>query len=106
MQTVGRKFVIARNPDAENFAASLSDGSLAFQMQRLAEVPLSAVVVEGRYSSLFKLEHVGGGWLADTLARRQVRYPEVSVVFADSRKFAEKWTYRFLGTARSDLAGD
>jgi len=25
-------------------------------------------------------------------------------VFADSRKFAEEWTYRFLGTALSDLS--
>jgi hypothetical protein len=27
---------------------------------------------------LFKLEHVNRGWLADQLARLQVRYPEVS----------------------------
>src|SRR4051794_11885286 len=53
----------------ENLAGTLSDGSLAFQMQRLATVPLAAVVVEARYAALFKLEHVGGGWLADQLAR-------------------------------------
>ena len=35
----------------ENLATTLSDGTLAFQMQRLAELPLSAVVVEGRYPS-------------------------------------------------------
>jgi hypothetical protein len=28
-----------------------------------------------------------------------VRYPEVHLVFADSRRFAEDWTYRFLATA-------
>lgn len=32
----------------ENFTASLSDGTLSFQMQRLAEVGAAAVVVEGR----------------------------------------------------------
>ena len=37
----------------ENLAATLSDGTLAFQMQRLAELPLAAVVVEGRYSALY-----------------------------------------------------
>jgi ERCC4-type nuclease len=42
----------------ENLVASLSDGTLAFQMQRLGEVARAAVVVEGRYSVLFKLEHV------------------------------------------------
>ena len=87
----------------ENFVTSLSDGSMSFQLQRLAELPLAAVVVEGRYSALFKLEHVAGAWLADILARLQVRYPDVAIVFADSRKFAEEWTYRFLGTALSDL---
>jgi hypothetical protein len=86
----------------ENLAATLSDGTLAFQMQRLAELPLAAVVVEGRYSALYKLEHVNGSWLADQLARLEVRYPEVHLVFADSRRFAEEWNYRFLTTALTD----
>lgn len=86
----------------ENLAATLSDGTLAFQMQRLSELPLAAVVVEGRYSALFKLEHVSGAWLADQLSRLEVRYPEVRVVFADSRRFAEDWTYRFLSSAVAD----
>jgi hypothetical protein len=86
----------------ENLASSLSEGSLAFQMQRLSEVPSAAVVVEARYSALFKLEHVSGAWLADMLARLQLRYPEVPIVFADSRKFAEEWTYRYLAAALSE----
>ena len=73
----------------ENLTASLSDGTLAFQMQRLTELPLAAVVVEGRYPALFELEHVAGAWLGDILARLAVRYPGVQVVFADSRRFAE-----------------
>jgi hypothetical protein len=83
----------------ENLAATLSDGTLAFQLQRLAGLPLAAVVVEARYSALFKLEHANGSWLADQLARLEVRYPEVRLVFADSRRFAEEWTHRFLTTA-------
>ncbi len=86
----------------DNLAATLSDGALAFQMQRLAELPLAAVVLEARYSALYKLEHVNGNWLADQLARLEVRYPEVHLVFADSRRFAEDWTYRFLTTALAD----
>jgi hypothetical protein len=86
----------------ENFVSCLSDGTLAFQIQRLSELPLAAIVVEGRYSGIFKLEHVSGAWIADALARLQVRYPEVQVVFADSRRFAEEWTYRFLASALSD----
>ena len=54
----------------ENLASCLSDGTLAFQMQRLSELSLAAVVIEGRYSSLHKLEHVSGAWLADVLRPR------------------------------------
>ncbi len=90
----------------ENLATTLSDGTLAFQMQRLAELPLSAVVVEGRYPALLGSGHVPGAWLGDVLARLQVRYPEVQVVFADSRRFAEEWTYRFLAAAIADAAGE
>jgi len=83
----------------ENLASSLSDGTIAFQIQRLSEIPSSAIVVEGCYSALFKLAHVSGAWLTEMLSRQQVRYPEVPFVFADSRKFAEDWTYRFLVAA-------
>lgn len=86
----------------ENFVTCLSDGSLAFQMQRLSEMPLSAVVVESRYSELFRLQHVDPAWIADVLSRLNARYPEIQVAFADSRKFAEEWTYRFLASAASD----
>lgn len=86
----------------ENFVASLSDGTLVFQMQRLGEMPLAAIVIEGRYSELFRLQHVDQGWIADVLSRLHARYPEIQVMFADSRKFAEDWTYRFLASAATD----
>jgi hypothetical protein len=44
---------------------------------------------------------VNGSWLADQLAGRSA-LPEVHLVFADSRRFAEDWTYRFLTTALAD----
>ena len=86
----------------ENLATSLSDGSLAFQMGRLAEVPLAAVAVEGRYAALLTHAHAPAGWLADQLVRLQTRYPQVPVVFLDSRRHAEDWTHRFLATALTD----
>ncbi|TMF87214.1 MAG: hypothetical protein E6I11_03015 [Chloroflexi bacterium] len=86
----------------ENLATSLSDGSLAFQLQRLAELPRAAIVVEGDYPDLFRTQPGRGSWLADMLGRLAVRYPEVPVVFAGSRKFAEEWAYRFLGAAVAD----
>ncbi len=86
----------------ENLTTSLSDGSLAFQMQRLAEVARAAIVVEGDYPDLFRTQPGRGSWLADMLGRLAVRYPEVPVVFAGSRSFAEEWAYRFLGAAVAD----
>ena len=69
----------------------------------MAALPLAAVVVEGRYPKLFEVARVKDGWLPDVLARLQVRYREIPIVFADSRRFAEEWTYRFLATALADL---
>lgn len=86
----------------ENLASSLSDGGLAFQMQRLAEVARAAIVVEGDYPDLFRTQPGRGSWLADMLGRLAVRYPEVPIVFAGSRRFAEEWAYRFLGAAAGD----
>lgn len=57
------------------------------------------MVVEERDSSVFKHEHVAGGWLVDLLAGLQVRYPGVPIVFCETRPLAEEWTFRFLGAA-------
>jgi ERCC4-type nuclease len=97
-----RWLAVVERKSVEDLIGSLSNGTLAFQLARLAELPLAAVVVEGRYPALFEVPRVQDGWLPDVLARLQVRYREVPIVFADSRKFAEEWTYRFLATALAD----
>jgi len=61
-------------------------------------LPLAAVVVEGRYSAAVQAG-ARARELADQVARLEVRYPEVHVVFADSCRYAEEWTYRFLSSA-------
>lgn len=86
----------------ENLATSLSDGTLMFQMQRLTEAGRGAVVVEGDYPDLFRTQPGRGSWLADVLGRLAVRYPEVPIVFAGSRRFGEEWAYRFFGAATAD----
>jgi ERCC4 domain len=99
-----RVVAVVERKTLANLATSLSDGTLAFQMQRLAEVGRCAIVVEGDYPSLFRTQPGRGAWLADMLGRLAVRYPEVPVVFAGSRKFAEDWAYRFLGAAAADAS--
>jgi len=88
---------------SENLKTDLVSGSLTFVMAELSGLPAAAVVVEDRYTSLFKVVHVEPGWLPELVARLQVRYPGVPIVFCDNRKFAEEWTYRFLGAALAEL---
>ncbi|MEX2587374.1 MAG: hypothetical protein WD602_05190 [Actinomycetota bacterium] len=71
-------------------------------MQKLAEIPRAAVVVEGGCPDIFRTQHGRGAWMAGMLGRLAVRYPEVPVIFAGSRKFAEEWCYRFLSSAAED----
>jgi hypothetical protein len=87
-----------------DLAKSLVDGSLGYLLADLASLPRAAVVVEERYSQLFKLEHVQPGWVADLLARVQVRWPGVPIIFAETRPLAEEWTYRFLAAAYAEFA--
>jgi hypothetical protein len=98
-----RWLAVVERKSIEDLIGSLSNGTLAFQLAAMAELPLAAVVVEGRYPKLFDVERVKDGWLPDVLARLQIRYREIPIVFADSRKFAEEWAYRFLATAVADL---
>ena len=98
----GQLVAVVERKTLENLATSLSDASLSFQLQRLAELPKAAVVVEGDYPDLFRTQPGRGSWLADMLGRLAVRYPEVPIVFAGSRKFAEEWAFRFFGAAAAD----
>lgn len=83
----------------EDFTKSLIDGSLNYALAELAALPAAAVVVEERYGALVDNQHTQPGWLLELVARLQIRYPAVSIVFADSRKLAEEYTYRYLAAA-------
>jgi hypothetical protein len=82
-----------------DLVSSITTGRLRFQLGELASVPLAAVVVEDRYSAVFKLDHVRPAAVADGLAECQVRWPGVPIVFCETRPLAEEWTYRFLAAA-------
>jgi hypothetical protein len=86
-----------------DLAKSLGDGTLAFELARLAALPRAAVVVEDRYAALVKHAHAPAGFLPDLLARVQVRYPEIPIVFLETRALAEEWAYRWLGAALVEL---
>ncbi len=84
-----------------DLVASLVAGKLRFALTELAALPRAAVVVEDRYSKVFALDHVRPAVVADGLAELQVRWPNVPIVFADTRPLAQEWTYRFLAAALS-----
>lgn len=58
------------------------------------------MVIEDRYSQL-KLDRVRPAVIADGLAELQIRWPNVPVVFCETRRLAEEWTYRFLAAAHA-----
>ncbi len=89
-----------------DLAASLNNGSLVFELAKLAELPRAAVVVEDRYSALLRPGFAPGGFLPDLLARVQVRYPEIPILFLETRAMAEEWAYRWLGAALLELGAD
>lgn len=97
---------VVERKSLEDLARSLVDGRLAGQLAELATVPRAAVVVEERYSRIFTLPYVKPGFVADLLARVQVRWPSVPVFFAETRPLAEEWTFRFLGAALSESVAD
>jgi hypothetical protein len=86
-----------------DLASSLLSGKLTYALAELTALPRAALVVEDRYSALFKLEHVAGGRVAEALAEAQARFPAVPLMFAETRPLAQEWTYRFLGAALSEL---
>jgi ERCC4-type nuclease len=82
-----------------DLVTSLTTGKLKFQLTELAAIPRAAVVVEEGYSRVFKLDHVRPSVVADGIAECQIRFPRVPIVFCETRKLAQEWTYRFLGAA-------
>lgn len=83
----------------QDLAGVLVDGSLLMTLAELATVPRAAVVVEDRWADVFRLQHVSPSMVAEMLAGALVRYPNVPIVFCETRALAQEWAYRFLGAA-------
>jgi ERCC4-type nuclease len=100
--TVGGQLVTAvERKSLTDLVASLTSGKLRYALAELAALPRAAVVVEERYSSIFKPGRMRPALIADGLAELQVRWPNVPIVFCETRQLAEEWTYRFLAAAHA-----
>ena len=95
----GSLVAVVERKSLVDLVATLVGGKLRYLLADLAALPRAAVVVEDRWSSVFKLDRVRPSLVADGLAEAQVRFPTVPIVFAETRPLAQEWTYRFLGAA-------
>lgn len=95
----GEVVAVVERKSLADLAGSAIDGSLNYALAELATLSRAGVVVEDRYSGVYKLPHAPGAFVAEILATLQVRYPDVPIFFAETRQLAEQWTYRFLGAA-------
>ncbi|NQE69042.1 hypothetical protein NG2371_03506 [Nocardia gamkensis] len=95
----GRLIASVERKSLADLVSSLTGGKLRYAIADLAALPRAAVVVEDRYSALSKLDRVRPAVIADGLAELQIRWPNVPLVFCETRQLAEEWIYRFLGAA-------
>jgi hypothetical protein len=90
---------VVERKSLDDLVRRVIDGQLTYALADMASLPRAAVVVEDRYSNLFKLEYAKPGFVIEMLAALSVRYPTVPIHFCETRPLAEEWTYRFLGAA-------
>ncbi len=102
----GAVVAVVERKSLDDLASTASRGGLPGLLAGLSVVPRAALVVEDRYGAVFRHPHVRPGVLAELVAEAQVRVPDVPIVFADTRKLAEEWAYRFLGAALAHHAAD
>jgi len=102
----GTPVALVERKSLADLAGGLNGGTLVFELAKLAEVPRAAVVVEDRYGNLLKHAYAPAGFLPDMLARVQVRYPEIPIVFLETRPLAEEWTFRYLGAALAEYESE
>ncbi len=98
----GIPIAVVERKSLADLAGGLNNGTLVFELAKLAEMPRAAIVVEDRYGNLLKHAYAPAGFLPDMLARVQVRYPEIPIVFLETRPLAEEWTFRYLGAALAE----
>lgn len=87
-----------------DLVATLTSGKMRYLLAHLADLPRAAVVVEDRYSKVFDLDRVRPAVVAEAVAECAARFPQVPVIFAETRALAQEWTYRFLAAALREAA--
>ena len=95
----GDALAVVERKSLDDLVSTISGGKLWMLLAALSELQHGAIVVEDRYSQIFKLTYQKPAMISEALAEVAVRYPTVPVVFAETRALAQEWSYRFLGAA-------
>lgn len=90
---------VVERKSLDDLVSTMRGGKLWTLLAALSDQAHAAIVVDARYSELFKLNHVRPLTITTQLAEAAVRYPTVPIVFAETRLLAQEWTYRFFGAA-------
>lgn len=106
VESGGRIVAAVERKSLADLVATLTSGKLRYLLADLATVGTAVVVVEDRYSSVFKLTHVRPAVMADGLGEAAARFPSVPILFAETRPLAQEWTFRFLGAALTHQRDD
>ncbi len=104
VESEGHVVAVVERKSLTDLVASLISGKLRYSLAELAAVPRAAVVVEDRYSGVFKLDRVRPAVVAEGIAECQARFPGVPIIFAETRKLAQEWTFRFLAASLREAA--
>lgn len=86
----GRVVAAVERKTVDDLASSLLSGKLTYALAELAALPRAAVVVEHKYSDLFKLPFATKASVPEALAEAQARFPTVPIVFCETRPLAQE----------------
>lgn len=95
----GRLVAAVERKSLSDLAGSVLNSKLKYQLTELATLARATVVVEDRYSEIFSLTFARPSVVADGLAELQISFPTVPIVFCQTRKLAQEYTYRYLAAA-------
>lgn len=95
----GKVVAVVERKSLADLVSTMTGGKLWYLLADLAAHRSAALVVEDRYSQVFKLDRVRPLVVSEGLAEAAVRYPQVPILFCETRQLAMEWSYRFLGAA-------
>ncbi len=95
----GALYAAVERKTMDDLLSSINDNRLRYAIGQLAALPRAAIVVEARYSAILQSSYLRPALILDAIADYAIRWPEVPVVFCETRKLAEEWTYRYLSAA-------